>query len=217
MKTSFLLICEKVLDRIGSLVPYKDKKILSIYFGVPGSGKSTFAAALARKCFLHNIPVFSNFPIVGSIKYGAADLGKYQISNCKVIIDEAGIEFNNRDFKSFTKENLMFFKLHRHYRCSVDVFSQTYNDMDKKIRSLAQQLFIVRRSHIPFFVTVIRIRKKIAVDEYTHDIVDGYFIDPFWLQIITAKRVFMPIYWKYFDSYAAPKLPERPFYKYTKR
>lgn len=213
-KTWYLLT--KASTKAESLIPYKDKKILTIYFGVPGSGKSTFAASLVRKCNLHKIPVFSNFPIVGAYEYKCEELGKTQFDNCKIIIDEAGIEFNNRDFKSFSKENLQFFKLHRHYKTSIDVFSQTYNDMDKKIRTLAQKLYVVKRSIIPYFIVCIPIKKKITIDELTHDICDGYYFDHPLLQIFTSKRIFMPKYWKYFNSYDAPKLPKKPHLKYTK-
>lgn len=193
----------------------KDKKVLSIYFGVPGSGKSTFAAHLTRKCFKNKIPVYSNVPIIGAYQYDTNDLGKYLIEDCKLIIDEAGLEFNNREFKKFSRENLEFFKLHRHYGCSVDVFSQTYDDMDKKIRSLAYRLFVVRRSLIPLVVSVVPIRRSVGIDEQTHQICDFYKFDPLLIRLFTTKRIFIPKYWKYFDSYSAPALPAKKFITYT--
>lgn len=195
----------------------KDRKIVSIYFGVPGSGKSTFAAAIARRFIRHNYPVYCNFPIVGTYEYDVKDLGKFQIEDCKLIIDEAGLEFNNRAFKSFTNEQLLFFKLHRHYGVSIDVFSQTYNDMDKKIRDLAQRLYIVRRSLIPFHVVCIPIRRSISINEQTKEITDAYSIDNLLVSLFTAKRCFMPLYWKYFDSYSAPELTRKEWKKYEKK
>ena len=59
------------------------------------------------------------------------------IAGGRVIIDEAGIEYNNREFKDFSKKSLYFYKYHRHYQLAVDVFSQGFDDMDKKIRTLA--------------------------------------------------------------------------------
>ena len=131
--------------------------VLNVYFGVPGSGKTTFAAyltrwalhenALIRFCRRHGNPltrlilnskylkrrisVYSNVPITGAYRLDAkVDIGHYMIEDAKIIIDEAGIEYNNRNYKSFPQEAIYFYKYHRHYRVSVDVFSQSYEDMD---------------------------------------------------------------------------------------
>lgn len=99
--------------------------VLNVYFGVPGSGKTTFAAyltkwalhenALIRFCRKHQNPVtrvilnsrylkrridvYSNVPITGAYQLDAkTDIGHYMIENAKVIIDEAGIEYNNRSY-----------------------------------------------------------------------------------------------------------------------
>ena len=105
--------------------------VLNVYFGVPGSGKTTFAAyltkwalhenALIRFCrryenaltkmilnskyLKRRIDVYSNVPITGAYRLDAkVDIGNFMIENAKVIIDEAGIEYNNRNYKSFPQE-----------------------------------------------------------------------------------------------------------------
>ncbi|MDO4957601.1 MAG: hypothetical protein Q4E60_11370, partial [Bacteroidales bacterium] len=78
--------------------------VLNVWFGVPGSGKTTFAAWLAKKDLKYGIDVWSNTPITGCIEFNPQeDIGKYMISNGHVIIDEAGIEYDSRNFKNFTK------------------------------------------------------------------------------------------------------------------
>ena len=144
----------------------KDNKIISIYFGLPGAGKTTIAAHNASKCLKSGMKVYSNVPIAGTIHYCADDLGVYSLTDGRVILDEAGIEFNNRDFKNFKKSALSFFKLHRHYGLSIDVFSQGWDDMDKKIRTLAQRYYLVKRSIIPFFIVKVPIRRRIGVNKY---------------------------------------------------
>lgn len=181
---------------------------LEIYFGLPGSGKTTIANSIVQWCYKHKITVYSNVPLSGALKLSCSLLGKIDYSECYMIIDEAGIEFNNRNFKSFNSDQLLFFKLHRHYRVRIAVFSQTYNDMDLKIRSLADRLYLVRKSLIPYHISITTIRKRIMVDNDTHDIVDGYFIDTFLMQIFTSKRIFSPLHWKGFDSFDAPALPK---------
>lgn len=207
--------------------------VLNVYFGVPGSGKTTFAAYLTKwalhenfiiricrkyqnpitniilksKFLKRRINVYSNVPITGAYKLDAkADIGAYMIEDAKVIIDEAGIEYNNRNYKSFPQEAIYFYKYHRHYRTSVDVFSQSYEDMDVTLRRLAQNFYVVRRSLLPFCVIARRIRRKVGVDEQTKQIQDLYSMG---LLILDTKRIFAPSLWKMFNSYSCKKLPEK--------
>ena len=209
---------------------------LNVYFGVPGSGKTTYAAYLARQAqkesivirlckrfpcrFTHWIlngtnwkrayPVWSNVPIQGTYKLNAkSDIGVYMIQDGKMIIDEAGVEFNNRDYKAFPKPAIRFFKYHRHYGVSVDVFSQSFDDMDVTLRRLAQNFYVVRKSAVPFFVTIKRIRRKVGIDGNSHQLVDAY---SFGLPILDTKWIFCPPLWKMFDSYDVEELPEKEWH-----
>lgn len=178
---------------------------LDVYFGVPGVGKTTVAAYLARNDLKKKKAVWSNVPIVGAkCLFPEEDIGKYLISNGRVIIDEAGIQYNNRNFKKFSNEATEFFKLHRHYKLNISVFSQGYNDFDKKIRDLAQRLYILKASILPFFIVSTRIRKKIGINELTKDIVDEYYLSRF-----EFKLIFSPPLWKLFSSWDHPSLPEK--------
>lgn len=207
--------------------------VLNVYFGVPGSGKTTFAAYLTKwalhenpiirfcrknqnfltlpilksKYLKRRIPVYSNVPITGAFKLDPkTDIGSYMIEDAKVIIDEAGIEYNNRNYKSFPQEAIYFYKYHRHYKVSVDVFSQSYEDMDVTLRRLAQNFYVVRRSLVPFCVVAIRIRRKVGVDEMTKQITDLYSMG---LPVLDTKRIFSPPLWKLFNSYSRKELPEK--------
>ena len=64
---------------------------LSLYFGIPGAGKSTFAAYLAKKDLKKGRKVWSNFGITGAMKVDKQDIGKVLIENGRLIIDEAGL------------------------------------------------------------------------------------------------------------------------------
>lgn len=220
------------------LFPRRPKHVLNIYFGVPGSGKSTFAAYLTKmslresavikfckkyenwkicgfilgsKLFKRSIPVYSNVPITGAYQLDArSDLGFYDVSDAKIIIDEAGIEYNNRDFKSFPKESIYFYKYHRHYKTCIDVFSQSYDDMDITLRRLAQNFYVVKKSLLPCFIVVKRFRRKISVNEQ-NQIADIYSNG---IPIIDSKWVFCPPLWKMFNSYSTKKLPSKEFEKW---
>lgn len=178
---------------------------LSIYFGVPGSGKTTFAAWLAKHDMKKGKKVWSNVPITGTLKFDPqTDIGKYMISDGRVIIDEAGLEYNNRNFKKFSDEQNCFYKYHRHYQLNIDVFSQGYDDMDKKLRILAQKLYVVKKSLFPFFIVRKEISKRVGINDMTKEIIDEYFFVPF-----GSRWIFSPLLWKLFNTYSRKELPEK--------
>lgn len=213
----------------------KHPHVLNVYFGVPGSGKTTFAAHLTkwalhesgivRWCRKHDnalskiilksgyfkrrIDVYSNVPITGAYQLNPKDdIGNYMIEDAKIIIDEAGIEYNNRSYKTFPQEAIYFYKYHRHYKTSVDVFSQSFDDMDVTLRRLAQNFYVVRKSLVPFCVVARRIRRKVGVDDTTKQIADLYSMG---LPILDTKRIFSPPLWKMFNSYSRKELPHKDF------
>ncbi len=201
-----VLVSVYIFLRIKSLGDRRN--ILSVYFGVPGSGKSTFAAWLAKNDIKHNHKVYSNVPIKGTYQLEPkTDLGTYFISDARIIIDEAGLEFNNRDFKSFTHANTYFFKYHRHYQTAVDIFSQSFDDMDKKIRCLAQRMFVVKRSFIPYFFVRIEMRKKVGINEMTKEPCDEWF----WVKPFGKKWIFAPAVWKMFNTISRSELQKKEF------
>lgn len=213
---------------IYNLFNYKDIRtkddILTIWFGVPGSGKTTMAAWLARsdlrrvekqskKKKLRGEPILvplSNVPIKGCrILNPSTDLGVYNVHHCRVIIDEASVEFNNRKFKTMPQNVIFWLKYHRHFSTSVDVFSQSYDDMDITMRRLAQRLYFLRKSRIPYFVSFRRIKKTIDIDDLSHQVIDAFSFVPF-----SKRLIFCPPLWKIFDSYDTPTLPEREWKVY---
>lgn len=183
----------------------KTKHELSIYFGVPGSGKTTYAAYLAKKDLKHGLNVWSNVPITGTyVLEPKSDIGHYMICNGRLIIDEAGIEYNNRDFKQFNQDSTYFYKYHRHYQLAVDIFSQGFDDMDKKLRTLAQNLYVVKRSIIPCFIVRRKIGKRVGINEMTKDIIDEYYFVPF-----SRKYIFAPAVWGMFNTISRKEYPDK--------
>lgn len=189
---------------------YKIPHIVSIYFGVPGSGKTTIAAALARNDLKHGGNVWSNVAITGCFKMEKDDIGKYLISDGRIIWDETGIDADNRNFKSnFTKEQVKYLKYHRHYQVAIDCFSQGFDDMDKKLRVLAQRMYIVKRSIIPFFVYRKRISRRFDIDKITQQPIDAYKFVPF-----SKKYYFCPPLWKMFNTISRDNLPDKEWEVY---
>lgn len=180
-----------------------------VYFGIPGTGKSTMAAYLSKHSKKKN-GVYSNVPITGTYKLEPReDLGVNEIVDATIIIDEASIEFNNRDYKTFPATAIHFFKYHRHYQCSVNVFSQDFEDFDITIRRLASRYFLMSKSFIPFFVKRKAIGRKIDIDENTKQIIYAYYWVPF-----GTKYIFCPPLWKMFNTISRPQLPKKEFVKW---
>lgn len=190
--------------------------MFDVYFAPPRTGKTTFACALVSKMNKKfrkdpDYHVYSNVPISGAMLVSKSDIGQFLISDGLLIIDEAGVDFNNRDFKSFGDDRTKFFKYHGHFCLDVAVFSQSYNDMDKKLRDLATRMWLLRRHPLLPIVVAIRIRKKIGINEFTKEICDEYYFDGPIMRLFTSKRIWAPAYYKMFNSYDRYDLPVKDF------
>lgn len=179
---------------------------LYIYFGVPGSGKTTHAAKIVVKNLKKGYPTFSNVPIKGAFSIDASDIGSFDISGCDLILDEASIEYNNRKFKSLSQSVIQWFKLYRHYGVrNIYVYSQSYEDMDITLRRLADRYFLIKRTILPWLSVVRPIHCKIGIDEQTKQIQDQFAFD------VLPSFVWLPRYWPLFDSWSAPTLPQKDY------
>lgn len=187
---------------------FKKKKredIISVYFGVPGSGKTTFAAYLAKKDLKRKQRVFSNVPITGTFQLSCKnDLGKFMITDARIIIDEAGIEYNNRKYKELDEATIYFLKYHRHYQTAIDCFSQSHEDMDITIRRLAQRYYVVKKSLIPNVICCKAIGRRIGIDATTKQIIDEFFWRAFGTKWIYSRPL-----WKMFNTLSRKELPEK--------
>lgn len=197
--------------------------MIRVFFGKPGVGKSTLCCKLAKQNVKHYDHSFINFrntvPGVGSCD--VFNLGNWTFPPSSYIaLDEAGIEFNNRAYKTMPKPTIAWFKKHRHYRCDLDVFSQSWDDMDVTIRRLANELWYMYR--FGPFTLCRRVYKRLTVDKNTEQIIDGYrMASMLWLLIWPLQLgypfqkkfmlTFRPFYYKYFDSWDCDDLPVHDF------
>lgn len=196
--------------------------MIRIFFGSPGCGKTTLACRMFYKNKKNKrckyVYQFSNFD--NSISYVAPsllELGSWTFPpSSYIVVDEAGIEYNSRKYKTLDQKTIEWFKLHRHYGCDVDFISQSWEDVDITIRRLADQLWYIKK--LGPFSLVRRVYKSVSIDENTHQIIDAYRFGklikrflPFPFYEKTWFLVWRPKYYKYFDTLARPNTPIRYF------
>lgn len=191
---------------------------VSIYFGLPGSGKTTFAVKHIYKYVKKGYKVYTNIDvsIPRVIKITEQDFGKFDISDGIVIFDEATQAFDNRDWKSFSNDMRYFFLMHRHYNIKlVELFTQKFDGVDVKIRNLTDHVYWVRK--LPFRRNV---SKAISVpyglyipdkNDVSHvgEIISGYYKPSIW-QRLFSEKCYRPRFYKYFDTYERKYLPPLP-------
>lgn len=191
------------------------------YFGLPGCGKSTFLAKFAQKYLSMGYRVFvhEDSPVDGCYLFSWNDLGRYDMSNSVILIDEISLKADNRDFSKFSNVVKQFFILHRHYHCDIIWFTQQYDGVDRKIRELTTCLYYIRSAGM--FSFAVRIDRFIHVDKERKQILVGYKLSNFFRCLFAwlngcVKICFRPKYYRYFDSFEAPVLLPKVFKKYEK-
>lgn len=199
------------------VVRYRNNFRLIFLFGKKGCGKSSTLCKLAFLYIRKGWTVYSTEPIPGTHRLPPESIGWYELEPKSVIlIDEVGLIWHSRDFKSFPKEVRSWFKLQRHRKLRVYMCSQSF-DVDKSVRDLCDEMWLLTN-----FANCIswqkRILKKFDVVEASGEaesrIVENLKIDSLLLWPFGSRKiVWIPKYAKYFDSFQVD--PLRPFnYEY---
>lgn len=193
------------------LNPYK----LIFIFGKKGSGKSTLLTKYACEYRSRGWNVYSTETIPGTYKISYEDIGyKHFPEHSCIIVDEVGMIWDNRNFKSFRPEVRDFFKLQRHYKCCMILASQTF-DVDKKIRDLADEMYLVTKKWRVFSYAKKILRQTVLVEatgESPSKIDENLVFDSllfFWCG--SRKLSYIPKWTRWFDSFAAPQLAPGEF------
>lgn len=169
-----------LLDQITGAALINKYKMYGI-FGLPGSGKSTYMQKLMYKHIKQGwIVYYDDYSKIPGVKHfdGEAlkkgewlpDGRKGEIAikgkqgtkyknkknrNIVLFFDEMGLLFDSRQFRTaFTPETLNWWKKHRHYRIKIYYGSQSWDDMDLKIRVLTDQYFLCERSFFKNFTII---------------------------------------------------------------
>lgn len=188
--------------------PYK----LIMVFGKKGSGKTTFLTKTAQQYIKKGRPVYSTVYVPGTHLFDVQEIGKMSFPEESVIlIDEVGMIWDNRDYKHFRTDVRDYFKLQRHYKHTVYLFSQTF-DVDIKLRNLTDSMYLVR-CHMGFLSVARKIKRDIVLVQPVGDaesrIADSLEFEPLLFSLFGAQTViftYIPHWVRYFSSFDAPEL-----------
>lgn len=202
MFNSFINLCTK--HKIDKLFPEE----MNLYIAPPSSGKTSLASLKVKKALSLGLDVYSNVPIKGArVLDVKRDLGHFDLGKrAYIVIDEAGMAYDNRNFaKNFSREELEFFKLHRHYHTSIDIFSQGV-DVDLKLRNLCHSVNIVHKTFVKGLIYTKVVHKFVDVDENTKQLIDAFEMKGLGYRLYWVRPA-----WSMFDSWDKPSLPSKNF------
>ena len=194
-------------------IKYNSPFILIMVMGKKGCGKTTDIVKLNMKFRKKGWTTYSTERIPDAHLIDYKDIGLYELEERSVLfIDEVGIIWHKREFKSFVKEVREWFKLQRHRKIRVYCYSQSY-DMDASLRELCDEIWMAKK----LFGCITMKRKVVknfglveATAEAESRFVENLQMVPFIVPGST-KFTWIPKYARYFDSFSAPKLLEKEF------
>lgn len=195
---------------------------VSLYFGLPGAGKTTMMcynmvkAVKSRKYAAVYCNVRNSIPGVTYIDNDC--IGRYDLHDALICIDEATLFADSRDYKQFGKDKLTYFLEHRHYNVDIQLYTQQWDGVDRKIRVITDRVFYVYKGiftghwftrcyRVPYGIIIPDSRK--ADSEKLGEIVQGYCKPGLFARLL-GPWLFRPSYYKYFDSWERPPLPPLP-------
>ena len=194
---------------------------ISLYFGLPGCGKTTWLTKLAfdavRKGKYQNVYTNVHLNIPGVTIIDNECIGQYELKNCLLLIDEATLFADNRAYKEFSKGRMEYFLKHRHRCADIVLFTQQWDGVDRKIRVITDRVYYVYKGiflghwfsscwRVPYGILFPDPKKTGAK---LGEIVQGYS-KPNILVRLFARRIYRPKYYPYFDSWELVELPPLP-------
>ena len=191
--------------------------MISLIFGLPGSGKSLLLSYIAHRAInnkrinfrgfhistLHELPdfdkydkVYTNFPCEGGYKLDFEALGYVDYHNCLMLIDEVQLFADSRNFKNFGDNLKLFFSLHRKFKIDVVMCTQSLSAVDARLRSLTQSLY-----YVDSLGKFIRVREIISYLDVNRTIQEGYE----YARGFNTKYFFAPKLYKFNDTFCKVK------------
>lgn len=208
------------------IFPVRNSFVVNTVIGPPGSGKTSLAAfvSLKARLTLKDCAVYTNADILDTRVFDwEADYGTYDMQNCLIVLDESGLDLDNRNFAfNFAdvvdkktgkllhngRSKLLSLKYHRHLHQTLWVLSQ-WTDQDVKLRNLSQNFYVCKKTGFPWLLCVKLYDTDIDVDPLSGD-----------FRFIRKKKhtyfIFSPVIWFDFSTLAVPfDLPSKEWSIYS--
>lgn len=236
----FLLIICLAIAIILFIRAYRNEYKLCMLFGKKGCGKTTTLNKLAIRYLRKGWTVYSTDYIQGTFHLYPKDFGyvnikgvsktdsskrvgkhkkklfnsRQNVTKAVVLIDEVGLIWHARDWKSFDKKVREYLKLQRHYHVRIYMCSQSF-DVDKSVRDLCDEMWLLQNVFNVFSYGK-RIVKSFDIVQATADspstLVENLKFDSLFLAFFGSRMItFIPKYSKFFDSFEAPLLEDHQF------
>lgn len=133
--------------------------------GQKGTGKSLTTNSIVNNLLKKKYYdfVYCNKPLKYAKQIDSIEWVRYRFpENSAIIIDEAQLYFNSREFAKLTKngigmELLDYLTMCRHYKVDIYFITQSHNRIDLQIRELSDYVYYLKRTfkipfiNIPFF------------------------------------------------------------------
>lgn len=191
----------------------------NLFFGLPGCGKTTlmthFALMALKTGRYENVYGNVRLLIDGYVFIDNDCIGQYLLRDCLLLIDEATLFADSRAYKEFTRGKMTYFLEHRHYRADIFLFTQQWDGIDRKIRTITDRVYYVYKGFFTgrwiskYYRIPYGIQFPDPSSEKYGEIVQGYRKPDLFTQIFCPVLI-RPLYYKYFDSFECPPLPELP-------
>lgn len=193
--------------------PYK----LIMVFGKKGSGKTTLITKLSQKYLKKGFLVYTTIEIPGCRFFDVDDIGRCNLPEHSIVfIDEVGMIWDNRQYKNFRTDVRDWFKLQRHNKVTVYLFSQTF-DVDVKLRNLTDYMYLVQ-NHFGVLSIARKIKRGIVIvnpdGQSEARIADSLEFEPFILTLFGFRSqiwTWIPAWTRYFNSFDLPCKPPIPY------
>lgn len=157
--------------------PYK----LYLLMGKKGVGKSTILQKIAWEHYKKKWNIYTNIGDTSFKKAKQIDCSRLWEQDIKphsvILIDEVNLLWDNRDFKKFPQELNQWFRLQRHKKIKIYMFSQT-SDVDKKIRDLTDRIYLVKR-YFQVLIIAYPYEKEISPPDHKRLNNPNEFVDTF--------------------------------------
>ena len=191
---------------------FSNPYLIRFFIGLRGVGKTTLATKYGIQHLKLGHQVYANFNLFGAYKIDLDQFSFYNVPpESAIFLDEASLLFSNRDFKTFKKEYEEYFRLSRKRHVYIYLFSQSF-DVDKKIRDIVDEIYIVKKM---FNVLTVAKRVNRSIVLHVSENEDGSsnnsenFIteDYKYSSPFSWTYAFIPRWIKFFNSFECPDLP----------